>query len=119
MFVKLIIVKSLLGMGSLCNLQAVQKQLAPDPLFSLLLRLAPVCGADSQSLTSELAALNKQKVQVQREFEAFKDMAMQVRAAKGWGLAAGACRARSGGLAKHVVHQDASMKRFSLTIDQL
>ncbi len=31
-----------------------------------------------QSLTAELIDLSKQKVQVQREFEAFKDMAMQV-----------------------------------------
>jgi hypothetical protein len=29
-------------------------------------------------LTAELADLNKQKVQVQREFEAFKEMALQV-----------------------------------------
>ncbi|KAG1651575.1 hypothetical protein FOA52_009445, partial [Chlamydomonas sp. UWO 241] len=31
----------------------------------------------SSSLTAELAALNKQKVQVQREFSSFKDMAME------------------------------------------
>lgn len=31
-----------------------------------------------QGVTNELAMLNNQKIQIQREFEAFKDMATQV-----------------------------------------
>mmetsp|Transcript_25533 Transcript_25533/g.55588 ORF Transcript_25533/g.55588 Transcript_25533/m.55588 type:complete len:492 (-) Transcript_25533:568-2043(-) len=39
--------------------------------------------ADAVSLTGELAMLNNQKVQIQREFEAFKDMATQAARSKG------------------------------------
>lgn len=43
-----------------------------------------ICNASAlwlllQVLTSELAALNNQKVQIQREFEAFRDMTQQAR----------------------------------------
>lgn len=64
---------------SICALQA-EAQAALHEMESEVVRLRGAVedarrGGDTMTLTAELAALNNQKVQIQREFEAFKEMA--------------------------------------------
>ena len=44
------------------------------------------CAVLLQDMADQCAALNKQKVQLQREFNAFKDLTAQVKGALGGGL---------------------------------